>query len=140
MESRGQTIPFVALTATPSAASSHTTESSVQPQRTPQHAEGEGRVGAGNEQVDGAVVDDLEHALGAALGDRMVQRGGEVQQDDGDREDARREDEHGITATQHGPDEERRGGQARRQSDAVADAVGDLLAQGLGTRGSSWAA
>lgn len=88
------------------------------------------RVGAGDEHVDAAMVDDAEHALGGGHRDGVVERGGEILQDECDAKDDGA-DKRGGVGSRNGRlddhDDERRNREPR--ADAMRDGVGDLLAE-----------
>ena len=96
-----------------------------------QHAERKRRVGPGDQQVDRRVIEDLENALRPAGRQRVEQRGGEIQQHHRRREHARAHECRRVALPARAEDQKRKRDQRRQQAQAVADAVGDLLAQGL---------
>ena len=68
------------LKITPAMASPHTMPNMVQPTRPAQRNQREGRIGAGDEQVDRRVVEDLEDVARARAHQRVVKRGADVNQ------------------------------------------------------------
>lgn len=91
----------------------------------------ERRVRSGDEQVDGAVVHNLEDALGAFVRERMVQRRGEVFEQHGYAEGDRGCEKRPSAVRYGGHDHDGDGGQ---RAEAVRDRVGDFLAQTVLTR------
>ncbi len=89
----------------------------------------ERRVRSGDEQVDGAVVHDLEDAFGAFVRERMVQRRGEVFEQHGYAEDDRGCEMRPSAVRHCGHDHDGDGGDGEQRADAVRDRVGDFLAQ-----------
>ena len=89
----------------------------------------ERRVRSGDEQVDSAVVHDLEDALGAFVRERMVQRRGEVFEQHGYAEDDRGCKMRPSAVRHCGHDHDGNGGDGEQRADAVRDRVGDFLAQ-----------
>jgi hypothetical protein len=77
------------------------------------------------------VIENLEYALRAAPRQSVKERGGEIQQHHGDREHARAYGSRYVSTPVRDHDENREGSQRRQQAEAVADAVRDLLSEGL---------
>jgi hypothetical protein len=89
--------------------------------------EQEGRVGAGDEQVDGAVVDDLEHALGAGVGDGVVERRGQEEEDDAQPVNHRADDVGAAVMLERAEEHEHQAKRAQHRAKAVGQAVEDLF-------------
>ena len=82
------------------------------------------------------MVEDAEHALGSACGNRMVQRGEQVFQDDGHAVDDARGERGGVPAGYRGlHDEQHQRGDAQQHAYAVAHGVEDLFTQGVAGNG-----
>ncbi len=100
----------------------------------------EGRVGPGDQQVDGREIQQLEEAVGPALHLAPVkQRGGREQEDQGPAEDAEADHVAHIAAG-HGQDDQgphQDGGQDG--GDPVGQGVGGVLAPIVGA-GRGWGA
>jgi hypothetical protein len=94
----------------------------------PEHAKGERRVGARDQEEDGPVVEHPQDALGAGVGHRVVQGGGEIKEDGGAREDTGPRDVRRSAVAHGASDEDRRTHECGEQADGVTGAVGDLLA------------
>ena len=100
------------------------------------------RIAAGYEQVDAAVVDDAKHALGARGLNRMVERGGQIFENDADAIDNRRGHVGRASAAQGSEyDQEHQARDTQQAADTMGDGVHDLLAhrvlrngRGLGSR------
>src|SRR2546426_6148598 len=88
-------------------------------------------VGPGDQEVDGEVVEDSEHALGAGWGDGVVERGREVADDQTGAEDRASRDVPAVAAQSSMHHHHDEGSHRERRGDARGDAVGDLLAQGV---------
>ncbi len=97
-------------------------------QRATQRDEREGGVGAGDEQVDGGVVEDVEDGARASADQRVIERGAEVNEDERGGKDGATDDVPGRTA--RGSDDEVDGaGDGESCADAVGDGVGEDVAQ-----------
>ncbi len=109
------------------------------PPRTAQGAEREGRVRPGDQEVDRRVVELLQDLLGARRLHRVVERGEEVEGDEGAGEDRRTDDFRGPPAPRRGHEEVGERDEARDEARTVGDGVGDFLAlrQGPGGSGGS---
>ena len=100
------------------------------------------RIAAGNKQVDAAVVDDTKHALGARGLNRVIERGGQVFEDDPDAIDNRRGHVGRASAAQGSEyDQEHQARDTQQAADTMGDGVHDLLThrvvwngRGLGSR------
>jgi integrase/recombinase XerC len=77
------------------------------------------------------VIEDAKDPLGPALGQRVIQRRGDIHEHGSGRENAGAHDEERATSAHRGNDEYRTGNRGGQGTDAVADAVGNLLAQRL---------
>ena len=94
-----------------------------------QRNEAKRRIAAGNEQIDTAVVDNAEHALGARGLNRMVERGGKVFEDNADTIDNRRGHVGRASAAQGSEyDQEHQARDTQQAADTMGDGVHDLLA------------
>ena len=107
-----------------------------------QRNEAKRRIAAGYEQVDAAVVDDAKHALGASGLNRVIERGGQVFEDDTDAIDNRRGHVGRASAAQGSEyDQEHQARDTQQTADTMGDGVHDLLThrvvwngRGLGSR------
>ena len=94
-----------------------------------QRDEAKRRIAARNEQVDAAVVDDAEYALGALGLNRVIERGGQVFEDDADAVDDRRGHMcRAATAQGSEYDQKYEARDAQQAADTMGDGVHDLLA------------
>ena len=90
--------------------------------------ERERRVAAGDEQVDAAVVEHAEHALGFLGRDRVVERREEVLDQKADAHEQRRGEPHAAAVADGAHDEQHERGDGEQRPHAVAHRVRDLLA------------
>lgn len=97
-------------------------------ERAVQRDEGEGRVGAGDEEIDGGMVEDLKDVAGAGADEGVIERGAEINQDQGGGEDGAGDDVPGGAA-RGGNDEHGGSGDGEAGADAVGDGVGEDVAQ-----------
>ncbi len=95
-----------------------------------QRAEGEGGVGACDEAEDGEVIEHPEEGF-SPDGEGVVQGGGEVKQGSRAGEEGYAKDGTELAMTGGGSEEEGGCGENGQEADAVADGVGDFLAEGL---------
>jgi hypothetical protein len=101
-------------------------------ERPAQDAEHERRVAARDQEVDGHVLGDAERALEAAVRQGVVQGRAQVKKKDAGAERDGAHDRAGaLVAAQRAADEDGQDGERGEGADAVADAVGDLLAERL---------
>src|SRR6266571_1153734 len=97
----------------------------------PQHTERERRVGTGDEQEDGSVIDHPKHALCLVRRQGVIQGGGQVQRHDRPPEDARAEYAGGAPPPDGRADQRRHGPERRQEAHAMTYAVRDLFAARL---------
>ncbi len=95
------------------------------------HSERHGRVGAGDEQKDRAVVQDAKKTFDLRLRKGVVQRRSQIKRDEGSAVNAEGDYLPGVAApgSENHEDDQRRDAEA--DSRAVGNAVGDLLAEAL---------
>mmetsp|Transcript_23909 Transcript_23909/g.56778 ORF Transcript_23909/g.56778 Transcript_23909/m.56778 type:complete len:216 (+) Transcript_23909:281-928(+) len=102
-----------------------------------QHTQREGGVAAGDEDIDGRMVHAQQPGLGAALGQRVIQRRDRVEQDHRRREHRCRH-HVGHPAVAHRPrHEDGQGRDGEQRAQAVAEGIGDLFADRLGPVGGA---
>ena len=87
----------------------------------------ERRVGTGDEQVDAAVVEHLEHAFRALVREGVVQGGHGVLEQHGERVHERGEQEDAASVVERAHDEDGKGRYGQQDADPMRDGVGDLL-------------
>ena len=90
------------------------------------------RIAARNKQVDAAVINNAEDALGAVRLNRMVQRRSEIFENDRNAVNDCRGQRCGMTAAKGGlDDQENEARYTQQASNAVGHGVHNLLAQGV---------
>ena len=90
-------------------------------------------IGTGDQKEDGDVIEDQKHLLGSILSKAVVDHGTEVEEHHGGGKDGDTHHGKGITFLHCRQDKKRCSGHGSDQSDAVADAVGDLFPKRLGS-------
>jgi len=111
---------------------SDNSQSPYQPEQCPtpssvQDSQSERRVGSSNEQVNHRVIDHVENPFQGRGFQGVIERGGEVKQDHGQREDGTTDYVASFTMTRSMHNEEWRTNNSCEQSDSMADAIGEFF-------------
>ena len=99
-----------------------------------QYAQCERRVRSGDEEVDGDMINDLQQVFAALVGQGVVERGDEVEQDGAAAENGVAHDQGWGAVFSRVDDQDGECGDSQGQAQAVAQTVGDLFAEGLRTQ------
>ena len=103
--------------------------------RPTQADQGKRRVGAGNQQVDRAVVKHLEPRLGLGMRDGVIQRRSDVEQQQGHREDDGAAQLPAVSPQRGQRDQHRASTQTHHGAQAMGQSTGDFLAQAVAGAG-----